>query len=133
MTARDGVARPLRVGAEGLACRASLLGGLTYSLESEIISVMKIKVLGETSWQTRVLVDKVVGIMERRRITRLELARRLGVRPSYVTKLLSGRENMTVKTMEKMAEAVGYRVVISLKRRPGAFEKGNEATLALES
>ena len=41
-----------------------------------------------------------------------------GVRPSYVTKILSGRENMTAKTMEAMAAAVGYELVFGLRRRP---------------
>lgn len=81
------------------------------------INGVECKVIGETSWQTRMLVQKVVEIMARRKMTRIEFARRLGVRPSYVTKLLSGRENMTVKTMEKMAEIVGCEVVITLRRR----------------
>ena len=74
--------------------------------------------MGEASWQTRVFVEDIVKIMARKGMTRLEFARRLGgVRPSYVTKILSGRENMTAKTMESMAAAVGYELVFGLRRR----------------
>lgn len=80
---------------------------------------MKFTVIGETSWQTRQFVAHIVALMQRLEMPRVELARRLKVRPSYVTKLLSGRENMTVKTMEAMAAAVGYDLVFALRRRPG--------------
>ena len=80
---------------------------------------MEYKLIGETSWQTRVFVGDIVKVMEHKGMTRLEFARRMGgVRPSYVTKILSGRENMTVKTMEAMAAAVGYELVFGLRRRP---------------
>ena len=92
---------------------------LTVSRISEIICGMEYKLIGETSWQTREFVENIVKIMERKGMTRLEFARRLGgVRPSYVTKILSGRENMTAKTMEAMAAAVGYELVFGLRRRP---------------
>ena len=91
---------------------------LTDSPKSEIICDMEFTVIGETSWQTRVFVENIIRIMARKKMTRLEFARRLGVRPSYVTKALSGRENLTVKTMESMAAAVGYELVFGLRRRP---------------
>ena len=80
---------------------------------------MKFKLIGETSWQTRQFVAKIVAIMEELALPRVELARRLKVRPSYITKLLGGRENLTVKTMEAMAAAVGYELILGLRRRPG--------------
>ena len=80
---------------------------------------MEYKLIGETSWQTRVFVEDIVKIMAHKGMTRLEFARRMGgVRPSYVTKILSGRENMTAKTMESMAAAVGYELVFGLRLRP---------------
>jgi len=89
---------------------------------------MEYKLIGDTSWQTRMFVENIIRIMERKKMTRLELARRLGgVRPSYVTKILSGRENMTVKTMEGMAAAVGYELVFGLRRRPQGKGKGLSA------
>jgi len=80
---------------------------------------MEYQLIGDASWQTRMFVENIIRIMERKKMTRLEFAHRLGgVRPSYVTKILSGRENMTVKTMEGMAAAVGYELVFGLRRRP---------------
>ena len=101
---------------------------MTFSRISEIICGMEYKLIGETSWQSRVFAENIVKIMERKGMTRLEFARRLGgVRPSYVTKILSGRENMTVKTMEAMAAAVGCELVFGLRRRPQGKGKGLSA------
>ena len=88
---------------------------------------MEYKLIGETSWQTRVFVEDIVKIMARKGMTRLEFARRLDVRPSYVTKILSGSENFTVETMQKMAGIFGYQVVIGLRRMPHGTGKGLSA------
>ena len=88
---------------------------------------MELTLIGETSYQTRAFVENIVRIMARKKMTRLEFARRLGVRPSYVTKVLSGRENLTVKTMEAMAGAVGYEVVFGLRRLPGRWQSSEDA------
>ena len=84
---------------------------------------MELTLIGETSYQTRAFVENIVRIMARKKMTRLEL----GVRPSYVTKVLSGRENLTVKTMEAMAGAVGYEVVFGLRRLPGRWQSSEDA------
>jgi len=98
---------------------------LTRSLKCEIMRGMEYMIIGDTPWQTRMFVENIIQIMEQKKMTRLELARRLGgVRPSYVTKILSGRENMTVKTMEGMAAAVGYDLVFGLRRRSQGKDKG---------
>lgn len=83
---------------------------------------MEYTTIGQTSWQTRKFVDEIIKIMERKKMTRVEFARRLGVRPSYVTKILSGRENMTIKTMESMAGIVGYELVLGIRRLPHGRE-----------
>ena len=93
---------------------------------------MELTLIGETSYQTRAFVENIVRIMARKKMTRLEFARRLGVRPSYVTKVLSGRENLTVKTMEAMAGAVGYEVVFGLRRLPGGNATREENVKAVE-
>lgn len=55
------------------------------------------------SYETRKFVDRIIRLLERGKMTRLEFARRLDVRPSYVTKILIGSENFTVETLQKMA------------------------------
>ena len=44
---------------------------LTVSRKSEIMCGMEYKVMGEASWQTRVFVEDIVKIMERKGMTRL--------------------------------------------------------------
>ena len=84
---------------------------LRDSLKSEIICDMEFAVIGETSWQTRVFVENIIRIMARKKMTRLEFARRLGVRPSYVTKALSGRENLTVIALLFLLGAVSGMLI----------------------
>ena len=60
---------------------------------------MEYELIGETSWQTRVFVENIVKIMERKGMMRLEFARRLGgVRPSYVTKIPNGTSALRSRT-----------------------------------
>lgn len=53
--------------------------------------------------------DRLTDLMEEKSISRIELARRLGIRPSRVTALLSGEGNLTTLTMVRAALAVGAR------------------------
>ena len=78
-------------------------------------------------YETRKFVDNIIRLLERKGMTRQEFARRLDVRPSYVTKILSGSENFTVETMQKMAGIFGYQVVIGLRRMPHGTGKGLSA------
>ncbi|WP_025324471.1 helix-turn-helix domain-containing protein [Deferrisoma camini] len=60
-------------------------------------------------------------LMEKHGINKAELARRLGTSQAYVTKMLSGNANFTIKTMTKIAAAFGERVHIHLD--PGPCEE----------
>lgn len=60
----------------------------------------------------------VVLEMERRQINRAQLAEALGKSKPFVTKLLKGDANMTVKTMVAIAQALGCSLHI------GLFPKG---------
>lgn len=54
----------------------------------------------------RVLIEfteEVVARMDALGISRAELARRLGAKPTYVTRILNGPENFTVKSMVRIA------------------------------
>lgn len=65
--------------------------------------------------------EAVVAEMIRKNIKRVELAERLGTSRAWVTKLLDGQENMTLKTMVRVASALDMDVKVSLKKRsPGA-------------
>lgn len=60
-------------------------------------------------------------LMAEREVTRAELGRRIGATPAYVTKVLRGETNLTVKTMVSLASALGAQVEIRV------FEEGSHA------
>ncbi len=51
-------------------------------------------------------------LMEKEGVTRAELARRVGTSPPYVTKVLRGRTNLTLKSVSDLFFALGRSVRI---------------------
>ncbi|MFY9268251.1 MAG: helix-turn-helix transcriptional regulator [Candidatus Manganitrophaceae bacterium] len=62
------------------------------------------------------LTDKISEIMARDGVNRSELANRLGVSKAFITKLLNGNPNLTLRTLVSIATALGCDVTISLPR-----------------
>jgi len=60
------------------------------------------------------IAEEICIAMEMRGVTRTELAKRLKVTPQYVTKLLSGNENMTLVTLIKISRASGAGLSVGL-------------------
>ena len=58
--------------------------------------------------------EKVVVAMERAGMSRADLARQLGVSKAFISKLLNGNPNLTVKTMVALAKALGCSLELSL-------------------
>jgi transcriptional regulator with XRE-family HTH domain len=58
--------------------------------------------------------EKVVNKMVEKGITRVELAKRLGVSKPFVTKLLNGNPNMTMKTMVNISMALDCNIDFDL-------------------
>lgn len=56
--------------------------------------------------------EDIWRLMEEQKVSRAELARRLGTSRAYVTKLLGGNANFTLQTMTKVAMALGATVHI---------------------
>jgi transcriptional regulator with XRE-family HTH domain len=54
--------------------------------------------------------EDVWRLMEEQKVSRAELARRLGTSRAYVTKLLGGNANFTLHTMTKVAMALGSTI-----------------------
>ena len=54
--------------------------------------------------------EDIWRLMEEQKVSRAELARRLGTSRAYVTKLLGGNANFTLHTMSKVAMALGAAV-----------------------
>ena len=54
-------------------------------------------------------------LLKAKNISRAELARRIGSSPAYVTKILNGQGNLTVKSMVALAHALDSRVCIQVE------------------
>lgn len=61
--------------------------------------------------------EEICRLMEERSVTRSELARRLGVSPAYVTKILRGNTNFTLASMVRLARALGADLKVGLVAR----------------
>lgn len=53
------------------------------------------------------IVEELLQFMKREGINRSELAQRMGVPPSRITKMLSGDSNLTIDTLVRAGHAVG--------------------------
>jgi transcriptional regulator with XRE-family HTH domain len=65
--------------------------------------------------QERLILDAtemIVGLLEDQKISRQELARRLGKSKGYVSQLLSGERNMTLRTLSDLGYVLGKRFSI---------------------
>jgi transcriptional regulator with XRE-family HTH domain len=71
--------------------------------------------------------EKIAGLMQDRRMTRGQLAEKLGCSPAYVTKLLRGSENLTLRKLGEVSIALDADLAIdmvpsigdAIKRRRG--------------
>ena len=69
--------------------------------------------------------EKIIDMMAQRKVNRVERARRLGVSKAFITKMLNGNPNMTIKTINSLALALDCRLYLDfhpkgfkLARRP---------------
>jgi ribosome-binding protein aMBF1 (putative translation factor) len=53
--------------------------------------------------------DAVIDALERSRVSRAELARRMGTSPAFVTKILRGHHNWSLETLAKAGVALGLQ------------------------
>ena len=62
---------------------------------------------GEVVFRKLIVVEELLQFMKREGINRSELAARMGVPPSRITKMLSGDSNLTIDTLVRAGRAVG--------------------------
>jgi transcriptional regulator with XRE-family HTH domain len=62
----------------------------------------------------RTFVDEVTWFMSQHKISRADLAQSMGVSPGRVSQILSGDENLTVRTLSSVAAALGAEVEMIL-------------------
>ena len=64
------------------------------------------------------ITDEICSVMESKDINRAELARRLGKTKSFVSRILNGNSNFTLRTMLEFADALDEELYVSLRRTP---------------
>ena len=68
-------------------------------------------------WENRAALDFTEAVYQRMTtlgLTKSQLAERLGTSPAYVTKILGGEANFTLKTMVRLARALEAGVAVHL-------------------
>lgn len=69
--------------------------------------------------------NEIDWLMRENQITRADLATRMGVSPGRVSQVLSGGENLTLRTLAALASALGAHFELEL--RPAGTEAENTA------
>ena len=87
-----------------------------FSLESEI------------EYCKLLAVEELLQFMKREGINRSELAERMGVPPSRITRLLNGSENLTIATLVRAGRAVGGE--LKIRFQPAAKSKASEESIS---
>ena len=60
------------------------------------------------------VVDEITWYMREHKMTRSDLAAQMGVSPGRVSQILSGGENLTLRTLGSVVSALGARFEITL-------------------
>jgi antitoxin component HigA of HigAB toxin-antitoxin module len=63
----------------------------------------------------RMVVDEVTWYMREHKVARVELAQAMGVSAGRVSQILSGEENLTLRTLASVVTALGARVEVLLR------------------
>jgi transcriptional regulator with XRE-family HTH domain len=71
-----------------------------------------------------VLASAVIEVRNRAGLTQQELARKMGTTQPVVARLESGRTRPSMRTLERLAEATGSRLLISFEPREGKRPTG---------
>lgn len=61
------------------------------------------------------VVDEITWYMREHKVTRSDLAAAMHVSPGRVSQILSGSENLTLRTLGSVVSALGARLEISLR------------------
>jgi antitoxin component HigA of HigAB toxin-antitoxin module len=59
--------------------------------------------------------NRIDSLMKKHRLTKLEFARKLGKRPSEITKWLSGQHNFTLRTISLLTTFFGEKIIVVKK------------------
>ena len=67
----------------------------------------------------RAVVDEVTWFMSEHKISRADLAQSMGVSPGRVSQILSGDENLTLRTLSSVVTSLGAEFEINLQAVDG--------------
>jgi len=62
------------------------------------------------------ITEKIIELMQKEDITKAELAKRLGESKGFITQLLNGTGNLTIKRIINIFYALGYSFKIEARR-----------------
>ncbi len=65
--------------------------------------------------------EDIARLLAEQNMSRTELAKKLGCSPAYVTKLLRGSENLTLKKLFEISQALNANLNISISMNAGSF------------
>ena len=71
----------------------------------------------------RNFVDEVTWFMSENKVSRAQLAEAMGVSPGRVSQILSGDENLTLRTLSSVAAALGAEIEVALHAIDGDAEQ----------
>jgi hypothetical protein len=60
--------------------------------------------------------ETIIAAMLQQNVSKTEMARRLGVRVPCISKFLRGEQNLCLRTVARMADAMGMRAQLVLRR-----------------
>jgi transcriptional regulator with XRE-family HTH domain len=63
------------------------------------------------------IVDEITWYMREQKVSRADLAGAMGVSPGRVSQILSGEENLTLRTLGSVVNALGARLEVTLSAR----------------
>ena len=84
-------------------------------VKSELQEFLEVSEHRKLYEQERLLVDAnelLVAVMQKKRIGRADLAKRLGKSKAFVTQVLRGKHNLTLRTLADLFGAMEYRVAV---------------------
>jgi transcriptional regulator with XRE-family HTH domain len=77
--------------------------------------------------------EVIAGLMAKQNLSKADLARRLNKSRAWVTQLLSGKANMTVRTLAEVAHTLGAEVTLQAQARSWTPGRSRDAGRMQES
>lgn len=97
--------------------RSELLAG-AQSLEERLGKELKdpdFREAFEGYYLEAVIAEKLHGLREKKHMTQKQLAARAHMQQNAVSRIEKGENSLTLRTVQKMAAALGYRVVVDFQ------------------